>query len=190
MAHGPTGHLFSGLFNDPKAALFHGWGKVGQNLLAPSIPTLELDPGNLLSLLLRGWSTLCNLVHNSNAWHGCLKIGTKPIVSLTPPGSALCSRSSHRPVSHSLTSTDGFNLVHTAVPPPQAHCLLTYARFHFVRKAVPSTQSQKPQRCHRVSFCAQRLSVLPQRIVSSPLPGCPVWTTPIHRPVVSSLSRV
>ena len=116
--------------------------------------------------------------------------GSKPIVSLTPPGSALCSRSSHRPVSHSLTSTDGFNLVHTAVPPPQAHCLITYARFHFVRKAVPSTQSQKPQRCHRVSFCAQRLSVLPQRIVSSPLPGCPVWTTPIHRLVVSSLSRV
>ena len=57
MAHGPTGHLFSGLFNDPKAALFHGWGRVGQKLLAPSILTLEPDPGNVPSLLLRGWST-------------------------------------------------------------------------------------------------------------------------------------
>ena len=81
-------------------------------------------------------------------------------------------------------------LVHTAVPPPQDDCLITYARFHFVRKAVPSTRSQKPQLCHRVAFCAQRLSVLPQRIVSSPLPGSPVWTTPIHRPAVSSLRRV
>ena len=81
-------------------------------------------------------------------------------------------------------------LVHIAVPPPQDDCLITYARFHSVRKAVPSTRSQKPQRCHRVSFCAQRLTVLPQRIVSSPLPGSPVWTTPIHRPAVSSLRRV
>ena len=116
--------------------------------------------------------------------------GSKPIASLTPPGSPLCSRSSHRPISHSLTPTAGFNSVHTAVPPPQAHCLITCARFHFARKAVPSTRSQKPQRCHRVSLCAQRLSILPQRIVSSPLPGSPVWTTPIHRPVVSSLRRV
>ena len=116
--------------------------------------------------------------------------GSKPIASLTPPGSPLCSRSSHRPISHSLTPTAGFNSVHTAVPSPQAHCLITYARFHLVREAVPSTRSQKPQRCHRVSLCAQRLSILPQRIVSSPLPGSPVWTTPIHRPVVSSLRRV
>ena len=81
-------------------------------------------------------------------------------------------------------------LVHTAVPPPQDDCLITYARFHSVRKAVPSTRSQKPQLGHRVSFCAQRLSVLPQRIVSSPLPGSPVWTTPIYSPAVSSLRRV
>ena len=116
--------------------------------------------------------------------------GSKPIASLTPPGSPLCSRSSHRPISHSLTPTAGFNSVHTAVPPPQAHCLITCARFHLVREAVLSTRTQKPQRCHRVSLCAQRLSILPQRIVSSPLPGSPVWTTPIHRPVVSSLRRV
>ena len=116
--------------------------------------------------------------------------GSKPIASLTPPGSAWCSRSSHRPISHSLTPTARFNLVHAAVPPPQADCLITCARFHFVCKAIPSTQSQKPLRCHRVSLCAQRLSLLPQGIVSSPLPGSPVWTTPIHRPVVSSLRRV
>ncbi|XDA72312.1 hypothetical protein R6Z07F_002593 [Ovis aries] len=91
---------------------------------------------------------------------------------------------------NSLTPTARFNSVHTAVPPPQADCLITCARFHLVREAVPSTRSQKPQRCHRVSLCAQSLSILPQRIVSSPLPGSPVWTTRIRRPVVSSLRRV
>ena len=42
----------------------------------------------------------------------------------SPLGSPFCSRPSNLPISHSLTPIVGFNYVHNAVPPSQAHCLI------------------------------------------------------------------
>ena len=47
-----------------------------------------------------------------------------PLSKKAPPGFPFCSRPSHLPISHSLTPIVGFNSVHTAVPPSQAHCLI------------------------------------------------------------------
>ena len=89
--------------------------------------------------------------------------GSKPIVSLTPPGSALCARSSHRPISHTLTPTAGFSwstprchrpkpivssptraFTLSAKPSHQleAKSLSAATVFHFVPNAFPSCHSE------------------------------------------------
>ena len=81
--------------------------------------------------------------------------GSKPIVSLTPPGSSLCSRPSHCPIAHSLTPAAGLTL---STPPfyrPIANILTASAVLH--SSATPSdfpgqilTVSSPPQ----VLLCA------------------------------------